>query len=175
MAQQITIPLSKSTLRPFTLQDARSLALHANNLKIARNLRDAFPHPYNLEDAEKWIETTKYESDNLMLAIEIGGEVVGAVGMHRFKDVYRLKAEIGYWLSEKYWGKGIVTEALSAFVRHIFSTTDLIRIQAEIFEHNKASMRVLEKAGFACEAIHRKAVIKNGKILDEYIYVIFRQ
>lgn len=171
---EMIIKLSKCVLRPWRVEDAVCLAKHANNAKIAANLRDAFPHPYTIKDAGNWIAAMQQQLNNLVLAIEINGEVCGGIGMHRFTDVDRMKAEVGYWLSEDYWGKGIVSEAVPAFVKHIFATTDLIRLQAGVFQHNKASMKVLEKAGFSLEAIHKKAIIKNNQILDEYIYVIFR-
>ena len=167
------IILQNSKLRKWKHEDAASLALHANNKKIADNLRDAFPHPYKIEDAKKWLEMALDNNENLMLAIEVDGNAVGGVGIHQFSDVYRKTAEIGYWLSEQYWNRGIVTEAIKAISEHAFANYDIVRLQAGVFHYNEASKKVLTKCGFTLEAIHKKAVIKNNILLDECIFVKF--
>jgi len=165
------IHLTKSTLRPWRIDDVPSLAFHANNVKIAENLTDAFPSPYKLEHAMHYINHVCSDANNLIFAIEINNEAVGSIGIHCQTDVYRRSAKFGYWLSEKYWGQGIVTEAANATVKYGFDHLNIHRIQAGIFEINPASMRVLVKCGFSLEAIHRKAIIKNERVMDEYLYV----
>jgi len=148
---------------------------HANNIKIWRNLRDGFPHPYTKKAAEDWLAITKNEETNLLLAIEYNGEAIGSIGAMFKDDVYRINAEIGYWLSEEYWGKGIVSEATTLLVDHIFRSYPLItRVYADLFSYNPASAKVLQKCGFHLEAIHKNAVIKDGQVLDEHRYVKFR-
>ena len=166
--------LSKSILRPWKLSDAQSLAKHANNKKIADNLRDAFPHPYPLEKAELFINYINTSSKNIALAICVDDIAVGGIGIHLMDDVYRCSAELGYWLGEDYWNRGIVTEAVKELVNFTFENYSINRIYAGTFEYNKTSMRVLEKCGFSHEAIHRKAVIKNGVIIDEHIWAIIK-
>ncbi len=166
--------LSKCVLRPWQAGDAESLALHANNPDIACNLRDGFPYPYTPEHARQWLQNSMKDEKNFLFAIDIDGKAVGGIGIIPGNDVYRLSAEIGYWLSEAYWNHGIMTEAVQTLVRWTFKNMPIIRIYAGIFEKNKISMRVLEKAGFRQEAIHRKAVIKNDVIMDEIIYAILR-
>jgi ribosomal-protein-alanine N-acetyltransferase len=161
------------TLRDWVPGDAGYLATHANNPRIAAMLRDAFPLPYTLDDAHRFISMATGSTPNLFLAIEVSGEAVGGIGIHPLDDVKRRSAEIGYWLSESLWGKGIVTDAVSSLVPVAFERYDIIRLQAGIFSNNPASMRVLEKCGFIREAIHRDAITKNGTLLDEVMYVHF--
>jgi [ribosomal protein S5]-alanine N-acetyltransferase len=170
ISPMMNVSLSKSILQPWRIEDAPSLALHANNPRIAKNLRDGFPHPYKVDDARYWITHIANTPNALILAIVIDKEAVGSVGIHFQNDVYRKNAELGYWLSEKYWKQGIMTEAVQFMVQHSFQNFDIHRIYSGVFETNIGSMRVLEKCGFTREAIHRKAVIKNDIIMDEYLY-----
>lgn len=168
------IQLKRSILRPWSPEDAASLVKHANNPRVASNLRDGFPCPYTPSDARSWLEMVGRNSEDVILAIEVDGEAAGGIGLHGMKDVYRYNCEIGYWLSEAYWGSGIMSEAVGAMVDHAFTNTSWLRLFAAIFENNRASMRVLEKNGFKPEAIHRKAVIKEGKLLDEHLYALLK-
>ncbi len=165
--------LDKSILRPWTLQDEQSLVKHANNRNISDYLRDGFPYPYTLRDAKQWLSSTQNSKD-LLFAIEVNDEAIGGIGIIYKSDIYRKNAEIGYWLSEKYWNKGIITEAVQALIRHLFSTTKINRVYAGIFENNTASERVLVKCGFRLEGIHKKAIFKHGNFLDEYLYAILK-
>ena len=160
-------------LRDWTLDDASSLVLHANNPRIAAMMRDGFPSPYTLADACSFIAMAMDRSQHLFLAIDIGGTAVGGIGIQPMDDVRRRTAEIGYWLSETLWGQGIVTDAVRSLVPVAFGMYDIVRLQAGIFSTNTASMRVLEKCGFVREAIHAKAITKNGVLLDEVVYVHF--
>ena len=175
LMEQLTIERTGYLLRSWVPEDAVSLVKHANNPNVANNLRDGFPYPYTLRDAKQWLESVNENSDNIIMALEINGEAAGGIGLHGQKDVYRFNVEIGYWLSERYWGKGIMTDAVSATVEHAFTRTSWLRIFANIYEHNYSSMRVLEKCGFRKEAIHKKAVIKNNKLLDEHLYALLKE
>lgn len=168
------IQLKRSTLRPWGPEDAASLVKHANNPHVASNLRDGFPHPYTPSDAKSWLEMVGRNREDVILAIEVDGEACGGIGLHGLKDVYRYNSEIGYWLSETYWGRGIMSEAVGAMVDHAFTKTSWLRLFAAIFENNSASMRVLEKNGFKPEAVHRKAVMKEGRLLDEHLYALLK-
>nr|WP_320160292.1 GNAT family protein [uncultured Methanoregula sp.] len=165
---------SKAILRSWSPSDAESVARHANNPRIAAGMRDAFPHPYTLEDAHRFIEMAR-GSRNLFLSIETGGEAVGGIGIHYLDDVYHRTGEIGYWLSESFWSRGIVTEAVQSLVPTVFRQTDLVRIQAGIFANNPASARVLEKCGFLREGVHKNAITKNGVLMDEIMYAILKK
>lgn len=169
---QIRTPTS--LLRDWTFDDITSLVQYADNPRIAAMMRDAFPSPYTEEDARRFIALAASPGPRIFLAIEIGGEARGGIGIHLLDDVYRRSAEIGYWLSESWWGRGIATDAVRAMVPVAFETFDSVRIQAGIFESNKASMRVLEKCGFVREAIHTNAITKNGVTMDEVVYVMLR-
>ena len=136
-------------------------------------MRDAFPCPYTLNDAKRFITMTTRPCQNLFLAIEITAEVVGGIGIHPSADVKRRSAEIGYWLSETFWGQGIVTDAVTSLVPVAFEQYDIVRLQAGVFSNNPASMRVLEKCGFIREAVHKNAIWKNGNLLNEVMYVHF--
>ena len=162
-------------LRPWRLDDTDSLALHANNSKIAMNLRDGFPNPYLRADAVKWIKMVLENKKDLILAVDIGGEAVGGIGLHGKEDVYRFNAEIGYWLSEKYWGRGIMSEAVRLLVDYGFENYSWTRIYAGVFSNNEGSMRVLINNDFTEEAVLRKSVKKNGNYLDEHIFSLRKE
>ena len=153
-----------------THNDAPSLVKYANNRNIWLNLRDAFPHPYTEASAAAFIEESQHESPPTNLAIATPEEAIGSIGISRNQDVHRLTAELGYWLAEPYWGKGIMTEAVAKFTDYAFSCLELRRIYAEPFAHNAASCRVLEKAGFTLEGRLRNSVIKDGQILDQLLF-----
>jgi RimJ/RimL family protein N-acetyltransferase len=158
------------TLRPFRAEDRDRLAELADNEKVAMNLRDGFPHPYTLADAEKFLAMAIAKVPLQMFAIEFGGEYVGNIGVHLKSDVYRKGAEIGYFLGEPYWNKGIMSRAVRLVCDYAFRELDIIRIDTGVFEFNPASMRVLEKCGFVKEAVFRKSVSKKGGIWDEVRY-----
>jgi [ribosomal protein S5]-alanine N-acetyltransferase len=165
------------TLRHFRNGDQESLIENANSIKIFNNVKDTFPHPYTYADASWWIEFCK-ETDKpaTTFAIDMNGQVIGAVGIIIGFDIQRVTAEIGYWLGEKYWGKGIAVEALKQMTDYVFQNfPEIVRLWAAVFEYNKPSMRVLEKAGYEFEGIRKKAAIKNGVVIDEYVYVKFRE
>ncbi len=167
------LTLERSIIRPFRLDDAASLAHHANDRGVWRNLRDLFPHPYTLQDAHAWLERSAREPYSAF-AIEVDGAAVGAIGFEAKADVYRHTAEIGYWLGRAYWGRGITSEAIDAFARQLFATRDLMRLEAGVYAWNPASMRVLEKAGFEREACMRKAAFKDGQYVDVLLYARLR-
>ncbi|MEI7926127.1 MAG: GNAT family protein [Chloroflexota bacterium] len=160
--------LSSSTIRSWRASDLESLVLHADNPRIAANLRDVFPSPYTRADGEAWLAMTEAHRTNF--AIEVGGAAVGGIGLRLGEDVHRRTAEIGYWLGEAYWGRGIVTEAVGALTRWGIEAFDLVRIDAHVFAPNVASARVLEKNGYALEGRLRKRVEKRGEILDALVY-----
>ena len=162
-----------SILRDWTMDDADSLVKHADNPHIAEKMRNAFPSPYMTDDAKRFIAMATGPGPNLFLAIDVHGEAAGGIGIHPKSDVRCRSAEIGYWLSESFWGLGIGTEAVSALVPVAFERYDIVRLQAGIFSTNTASMRVLEKCGFIREAVHKNAIWKNGRLLDEIVYVYF--
>jgi len=168
------LKLNNSTLREWKEGDEQSLVLHANNRRIWRNLRDAFPHPYTLADAKHWIQIANPTTPSTNFAIVVDGAAVGGIGLLLKDDVFRRSAEIGYWLGEEFWGRGIVTEAVRAVTDYAFATFDLCRVYAGVFEWNAASMRVLEKAGYQFESRTRKSVTKDGQTIDELIYAIVR-
>ncbi len=171
----VEITRKRFTLREWRPGDAESLAQHANNIKIWRNLHDAFPHPYTRADADAWIEQTSAVPSGTVFAIVVGGKAVGGIGINPMKDEHRRTAAIGYWLGESYWGRGIATEALRAMTDHAFATFDLARLEAYVFEWNLASARVLEKAGYTREAVLRKRVTKEGRTVDCFLYARVRE
>ena len=166
--------LSRSRLRPGYPGDEDSLVRHANNRKVWRNLRDAFPHPYTIADAKKWIQIANPSPPIANFAIIVEGAAVGGIGLVLKDDVFRRSAEIGYWLGEEFWGRGIVTEAVRSVTEYAFSNFDLCRIFAGVFEWNPGSMRVLEKAGYEFECRTRKSITKDGETIDEFIYAMVR-
>lgn len=169
------LKLKTCTIRSWKEGDEESLAANANNYKIWRNVRDRFPNPYTIENAREWITAASQESPPSNFAIVVDGQAVGGIGLVFRDDIYSCSAEIGYWLGEAFWGRGIVTEAVRALTEWAFENYDLYRIYAGVLEWNPASMRVLEKAGFKFEVRMRKAVIKEGLVMDEFIYSFIRE
>ena len=170
------ITLEKCEVRSWRGSDAKQLPLHANNRKIWINLRDGFPHPYTPKDARRFISDALARSPETQFAIAVEGEAVGGIGFSLNADVERVSAEIGYWLGESYWGRGITTEALRALTAYAVREHTLTRIYAVPFQWNPASFRVLEKAGYTLEATLRRSAIKDGKVIDQrlYAYVVPR-
>lgn len=170
------ITFKNGSLRPWEIEDADDLAFIANNKKIADNLRDAFPIPYHLEDAYKWLDMVLPINDPpRFFAIIYNNRLAGSIAIVTKEDIYRKNVEIGYFLTEELWGKGIITNAIRAITGYAFSEFDIVRVYAEPFADNPGSRRALEKAGFKCEAIFRKNVIKNGIIKDSCIYAVLKE
>jgi RimJ/RimL family protein N-acetyltransferase len=164
-------------LREWQLSDATSLAENINNAHVWDNLRDALPKPYSEANGKEFIEMVLSQpKPATSLAIEVDGKAIGSIGITPRTDVERITAEIGYFVGENYWNKGITTEAIKQMVAYAFANfPDLRKIYATPFDFNTASHKVLEKAGFEREAILKQAAIKNGKIVDMYYYSFFKQ
>jgi [ribosomal protein S5]-alanine N-acetyltransferase len=160
------------SLRQWRDGDESSLALNANNRNIWINLRDAFPHPYTLKNAALWIQLSKDSTTNF--AIDVEGYAVGDIGITLQSDLFRRSAEIGFWLGEAYWGRGIMTEAVRDIAEYAFDRFEIERIYAWILEYNTASARVLEKNGFVLEARCRRALTKEDRLFDQLIYAKLR-
>jgi len=170
----VEIPLSRSTLRAWREGDDASLVRHADNRNVWRNLRDRFPSPYTAADAKEWIRAAGAESPVANFAIVVSGEAIGGIGLRLGTDIFRRSAEIGYWLGEPFWGRGIATEAVRAVSQYAFESFDLCRLEAGVFEWNPASMRVLEKAGYSREGRTRLSVTKDGRTGDHVLYGLVR-
>jgi ribosomal-protein-alanine N-acetyltransferase len=162
--------LKSCTIRPWRLDDAESLAKHANNRKVWLGLRDLFPHPYTIDDAHEFLQKKIVEQSATIFCIEIDGAAAGGIGFHPGHDVHRQTATVGYWLGEEFWRRGIMTEAVTAVTDFYFDNFPLRRISAEVFANNPASARVLEKAGFIFEGRLKNHVVKDGQVLDSLLY-----
>ncbi len=162
------------TLRPWKLQDIDSLVKYANNAAIAKFMTDQFPHPYTYDVGMAFIEFAVSTTSSKIFAIDINGEAVGGIGIHPQKDIQRKNAELGYWLAEPFWGRGIITNAIVQITGPAFQTLDIDRIFARPFGTNKGSQKALEKAGFILEGRFEKTYFKNGEYEDELIYALRR-
>lgn len=168
------IELGDLRVRSWRRADLPSLLRHANNPEIAANLRDQFPHPYQRRDGIEYLDYVCQQQPELSFAVEYGGEAVGGVGFQIGADIARISAEMGYWLSQDYWGRGLTTRAVQATSEWAFDAYKLTRIFAMVFAYNLASMRVLEKAGFEREALLRQSAIKKNVVLDQVLYAKVR-
>ena len=168
------LDLGDIKVRSWRRDDLKSLVRHANNAKIAANLRDQFPHPYTRRDGIDFLEYAQTQEPECSFAIEVDGEAAGGVGFLMGRDIARISAEMGYWLSEEFWGRGIATRAVRGMSDWAFDNYRLTRVFAMAFAHNAASIRVLEKAGFVREGLMRKSAIKNGAILDQILFAKIR-
>lgn len=169
--------MEKVILREWRFEDTEALMLAANNPKIAANMRNSFPSPYTLKNAEWYVNDCMKNNgrNQIVYAITLDGKVCGNIGVFLQTDVYEKSAELSYWVSEDFWGRGIATQAVKAICQKAFSAFDIIRIYAEPFSHNDASKSVLEKAGFTYEGTMRNAIYKNGKVFAYCIYSLLRE
>lgn len=163
-------------IRKWELADAKDLAAALSNTKIQDNLRDGLPYPYTEQDGIDYISAmlSADENDTFAFAITVDEKVIGSIGVFRQGNIHRQTAEVGYYIAEEYWGKGIMTEAIIQTCKYVFDKSDIIRIYAEPFAYNAASCRVLEKAGFQYEGTLRKNAVKNGKVIDMKMYSLLR-
>lgn len=166
----IKVGNTEVVLRDLEEKDLPFLAEYANNEKISNNLRDAFPIPYTIEDARNFYNLVKDEKPKTNFAIEFQGKYVGNIGLVIGTDVYRNSAELGFFIGEPFWNKGIVSKAVDLMVKYGFDELNLVRIFSIVFDYNKASQRVLEKCGFVKETVFRKSITKHGNIYDEVRY-----
>jgi len=154
-------------LLPYTPADQSELARLANNKKIWDNLRDYFPHPYTEQDAANFIERTQKEQPQVTFGIRYGGALCGGIGLVPGTDIYRKGAELGYWVGEPFWGKGIASAAVALITDYAFTQLGFVRVHAGVLAHNPASMRILEKNGYVLEGIFKNAAFKNEVLEDE--------
>ncbi len=167
----------KILLRPWRAEDIASVARYANNPHIAANLRDVFPSPYTLEDAQWFVHDCMEKGDaaGLNRAVVVDGEAIGSVSVLLQADVYRKSAELGYWLAEPFWNRGIMRVAVGMICAQAFERYDIVRIFAEPFAHNTASRKVLEGCGFSLEGMKKNSVYKNGCYADSCMYALLRE
>lgn len=163
------------TVRPWGKRDVESIVRHADDRRVWINLRDLFPHPYTESDARDWIARAGGQDPPRHFAIVVDGEAAGGIGFDPMSDVHRRTAEIGYWLGRAHWGRGIATEALAAVAEYAFEAFDLVRLEAQVYEWNPASARVLEKCGFELEGRMRRRVTKDGRTVDALLYALVRE
>ena len=164
-------------IRKWRLEDAEKLAKTLNNKKIQNNLRDGLPYPYTKKDALEFIQSMLATDPSKPFAFAIindQDEPIGSIGAFRSDNIHRQSAELGYYLSEDYWGQGIGTKAVKQVTDHIFKETEIIRIFAEPFSTNRGSCRILEKSGFQFEGTLRKNAVKNGKVIDMKMYALIK-
>ena len=163
-------------IRKWELSDAIDLAEALSNKKVQDNLRDGLPYPYTEQDGTDYISAmlSADENETFAFAITVDEKVVGSIGIFRQGNIHRQTAELGYYIAEEYWDKGIMTEAVKQICGYVFDKSDIIRIYAEPFAYNAASCRVLEKAGFQYEGTLRNNAVKNGEIIDMKMYSLLK-
>ena len=158
-------------LRAWLPTDADALSAMANNKNIFNNLRDSFPSPYALSDAVNWIAYASAQQPTENYAIVSNGELVGSIGYIPGNDIYCKTVEVGYFIGEEYWGKGLATAAIKLLMEMLLASGRWKRVEAHVFAENKNSMKVLEKNGFHLEGIKKNGAFKNDFFTDEYIWV----
>lgn len=162
-------------LRLWEPSDAPALVRHGNNREVWKNLREGFPHPYTAADATRWLTLQIGKPEPVDFAIEYEGGAVGAIGFVRGSDVERMSSEIGYWLGEEVWGRGIATAAVRTATSYGFEVMRLSRIFALPFAYNRASHRVLEKCGYEREGTLRNSALKDGRLVDQLLFARIAQ
>ena len=166
----------KCRIRKWELSDAKDLAAALSNKKVQDNLRDGLPYPYTEQDGKEFISAmlSADESETFAFAITVDNMVIGSISIFRQGNIHRQTAELGYYIAEEYWSKGIMTEAVKQICEYVFAKSDIIRIYAEPFAYNIASCRVLEKVGFQYEGTLRSNAVKNGKVIDMEMYSLLK-
>ena len=170
----MNLELSTCRIRPWEMADAESLQRNADNRQVSIQLRDRFPFPYGIEQARTFLGWITKQTAPTVWAIDVKGEAVGGIGIELHSDVERVSAEIGYWLGQPFWGRGIATEALKAVTAEAFKRFDITRLYAVPFADHAASVRVLEKAGYVREGHLRQSAIKNGQIRDQLLLATYK-
>lgn len=167
----------KCRIRKWELSDAKDLAAALSNKKVQDNLRDGLPYPYTEQDGKEFISAmlSADKNETFAFAIMVDDKVVGSIGIFRQGNIHSQTAELGYYIAEEYWGKGIMTEAVKQICEYVFGDSDIIRIYAEPFAYNIASCRVLEKVGFQYEGTLRSNAVKNGKVIDMKMYSLIKE
>lgn len=167
----------KCRIRKWELSDAKDLAAALSNKKVQDNLRDGLPYPYTEQDGKEFISAmlSADENETFAFAITVDNMVIGSIGIFRQGNIHRQTAELGYYIAEEYWGKGIMTEAVKQICEYVFANSDIIRIYAEPFAYNIASCRVLEKVGFQYEGTLRSNAVKNSKVIDMKMYSLLKE
>jgi ribosomal-protein-alanine N-acetyltransferase len=168
--EDVPLDAGLCVLRRWRTDDLKSLVQNANSRNVWLTLRDRFPHPYTVEAGRAWLEAVVDEDPPGTLAIAVNGVAVGGLGLIPGVDVNRHTAELGYWLGEEHWGRGIMTAAIRQFQPWSCRTFGLSRLFAHVFASNPSSIRVLEKCGFVREGVLRQHARKDGVPLDEYVY-----
>lgn len=158
------------TLRDYANSDIEALVALANNKLVSRFLVDTFPYPYTRADAEWWVSKGVKAERDVTKAIEYNGQFVGSVGIGRKTGWRDHLAEIGYWLGEPFWGKGIATQAVHQMTEYAFSDLKLQKLYALILAPNRTSMRVVEKCGYELEGVLKREVFKDGKYYDVHYF-----
>jgi ribosomal-protein-alanine N-acetyltransferase len=173
--RKVELRSGEIVVREWRAADAEALALLANDRSVWLGLRDAFPHPYGIDDAQRFLAMSAGMQPPAYFAIEVGSRLAGGIGFTRRTDVERVGAEVGYWLGSEFRGLGVATAALRLITSHAFCAhPELRRLYAVPFVSNPASARVLEKAGYRLEGTLRQSAIKDGRILDQWMYAILR-
>ncbi len=164
-------------IRKWKLTDAKDIAVALSNKKIQDNLRDGLPYPYSEQDGIDFISSmlSANEDETFAFAITLDDKAIGSIGVFRQQNIHRQTAEMGYYIAEEYWGKGIMTDAVKQICEYVFKNSDILRIYAEPFAYNTGSCRVLEKAGFQYEGTLRNNAVKNGKVIDMKMYSLLRE
>ena len=172
---ELPIPAGSVTLRGWNRDDVDALVDEANSRGVWRNMIHTFPHPYTHDDAVAWVDRCLDQSPEQDLVIAAEGRLIGVCGIQLGEGVSAFTGSVGYWLGEKHWGRGIASAAFAAFLEYVWETFPVQRLQAEVFSWNPASAKVLEKNGFTREGTRRKAIHKDGELIDEWFYSLLRE
>jgi ribosomal-protein-alanine N-acetyltransferase len=161
-------------IRDWRPSDGPALIAAADNRRVWRNLHHRFPHPYTQAEADAWFALLAAMPEPSHWAIAVDGVAVGGVGVDLGEGIFAKSAQIGYWLAEPYWGRGIMSAVVAAVAAYALAHFDLVRLEAPVFAWNPASMRVLEKCGLVREGLLRRSVLKDGQLIDQVLYALVR-
>jgi RimJ/RimL family protein N-acetyltransferase len=162
-------------MEPWGRQHKEGLLAAADDERITRYMSDQFPYPYTGRDADEWLAICEAQDPPLSFTILVDDTVAGGLGSAPRNDVWTGSAEIGWWLSPPYWGRGITTAAVQRYIEYCFEDLGLHRVDAGVFDTNRASARVAEKVGLLFEGIATDGYLKNGRLFDRLQYGLARR
>jgi len=179
MSQNSVISVnSQIHLSEFRSADQAACVEFLNDREIYdRTLR--IPHPYTPASFEQWLtileQSLSKHGQRVNWAIRNETSfLIGGIGFDDLEIGKSHRAEIGYWLAKPYWGRGIMTAVVKRACQYAFDVWGLAKITAHVFLFNAASARVLEKCGFQQEGLLRQHHLKDGQLIDAYLYGLLR-
>ena len=179
-APRLPLPIlqgERCLLRAYAAADAEAMRALADNANVARNLFEGFPSPYTALAAQAWCgEEANSGRFGYVWAITAQGVLAGTIGLRPLAGAGdRCNAEIGYWLGEAWWRRGLASDAVRQVTDWAFAALpQLTRVYAPIHARNEGSQAVARRCGYVREGVQKQAIIKDGEVIDLATWATYR-